>query len=73
MLEACADREDLDARVVVETADPPKPTRTQASARAAQDKASVKAVKRAVPLAPYQGGPLHLRPYQIEPVALARV
>ena len=53
VLEACADREDLDARVVAcARRFASKPTRTQASARAAQDKASVKAVKRAVPLAP---------------------
>ena len=70
VLEACADREDLDARVVAcARRFASKPTRTQASARAAQDKASVKAVKRAVPLAPYRGGPLHLRPYQIDGVA----
>ena len=70
VLEACADREDLDARVVAcARRFASKPTRAQASARAAQDKASVKAVKRAVPLAPYRGGPLHLRPYQIDGVA----
>ena len=65
-----AGREDLDARVVAcARRFASKPTRAQASARAAQDKASVKAVKRAVPLAPYRGGPLHLRPYQIDGVA----
>ena len=49
VLEACADREDLDRRVVACARFASKPTRTQASARAAQDKASVKAVKRAAP------------------------
>ena len=46
-LEACADREDLDARVVACAG--PLPNQHEPSVGTSSDKASVKAVKRAVP------------------------
>ena len=47
----------------------PKGKRQKSPERRPKAKAEVRAVKRAVPLAPYRGGPLQLRPYQIDGVA----
>ena len=70
VLDACGDKDALDAQVAQCAARfSNSSAKPQAKARMAKDKTSVKSTKHAVPLAPYRGGPLQLRPYQIDGVA----